>query len=93
MARKPAKAAASLPDPEAAPEPQAVREVSTREFRANLRAIIEAGEPVIIRAGRSISGIFFPLDFHAWWNSEERPRKIAKLRRDFPSVVRAVETR
>lgn len=70
-----------------------VRRVTTREFRAGLREIIQSGDPVIVTKGRGVSGVFFPAKFHSWhWDSQAK-HATERIRRALPEVLRDLEGR
>jgi hypothetical protein len=91
MVRKVTAAKTSLAAQVEPEEPKQVRRVTTREFRAGLRAIIDAGEPVIVTCGRRNAGVFFPAKFDTWWSDSESKAVIAKIKRMFPNTLRDLE--
>lgn len=91
MARKPAKAAASLPDLGHARDSKEIRTVGVREFRANFRDICDFGAPVIVKRGRYVAGVFFPGNLNVWNRRESRTAMVQEIVEEFPNVKRKLE--
>ena len=76
MARKPKATPAPTDPPEIPYTPPPVESVGARQFRRDLKAICEAGEPVIITRGRRSVSVFLPVNLR-WYND---PKDLAAAR-------------
>jgi hypothetical protein len=65
--------------------------VGVREFRATIKQICEAGEPVLVTRGRSVCGVFVPVESQYWSGPRDAMRRAKQVRASLVRVANALE--